>query len=169
MKILMRNVYGELPIHPVKLVRKLNQRWPRGKGKFFPKTQQLFEYLESIGQCLPLRLRRKVVTEKGLASFYLDKRKRRRAFLLDYLWWSHRGTLLAAESELGEGISGMQHDFEKLLCWKSPLKLMVVREHPKISAERIREELSPYALTVPQLVKGECFLLFVFGNTKNNA
>ena len=169
MKSPKRNVYGKMPIEPINLVRRLNKRWPRGKGRFYPETQDLFEFLERMGKSLPSHIEGKVVTKKGFRAFYLDKKHRQKAFLLDYLWWSSSGTLLAAESEFGYGIAGMQHDFEKLLCWKSPLKLMIVREHRKISAELIRKELSVYASTVPQLVKGECFVLFVFGKVKNSA
>ena len=172
MKFPARNVFGRLPIRPVDLILSLNARWPRGKGRYYPKTQELFEFLEKIGKSKSKAIDSKRVTARGaqnFSAFYLDKNRKIHAFLLDYLWWSNKGSLLAAESEFVEGIVGMKHDFEKLLCWKAPLKLMIVREHPRILAETIRQVLSEYARSVPQLVKGECFVLFVFGKAANNA
>lgn len=166
-----RTIYGKWPIEPNELARLINQkRWRRPRFPNCPGTQELFECLHAIGGSLPQDLKSKVVTANGIGkigTFFNDKKKRgRRAFLLDFLWWREGyGTMLAAESELSAGDEkSLIHDFEKLLCWKSPLKLMIVRESPALTAEKIRKILGDYARKwVPQLVKNECYILFVFG------
>jgi len=78
--------------------------------------------------------------------------------------------VLAVESELSaREIRGFQHDFEKLLCWKSPLKLMIAWEIRELDSEKIREKLSEYARGMQQYVRDEVFLLFVFGRKENHA
>lgn len=46
---------------------------------------------------------------------------------------------------------------------------MIVRERPRLSADKISTDLSEYARRNPQFAKNECFLLFVFGKNANNA
>jgi hypothetical protein len=46
---------------------------------------------------------------------------------------------------------------------------MIAREHPKIPAKLIAAKLSEDARSMSQFVKNECFVLFVFGMTKNSA
>jgi hypothetical protein len=174
MKYPSKNVHGQFPIEPAELAHKLNdKRWSNSRTRHFPETQELFEFLQSLGTAQRKQLKSKVVTAKGIGSasfFFLDKKKRRKAFLLDFLWWKEGwGTLLAAESELSATDKGsLAHDFEKLLCWKSPLKLMIAREASKVSAEKISNDLGEYARKwVPQCAKGECYVLFVFGTNGN--
>jgi hypothetical protein len=102
---------------------------------------------------------------------YPDRKRGKKPFLLDYQWCKGgAGTVLAVESELStREIRGFKHDFEKLLCWKSPLKLMIAWETPGLKAERISKELSEYASEgLSQFVKDEVFLLFVFGPKNQN-
>jgi len=119
-----------------------------------------------------------VVKEDGLhdwkevKSFYRgNKDEKCREFLIDFLWSQKGfGTVLACESEMCDKLSGMQHDFEKLLCWKAPLKLMIVQERKDAPPTKIASGLANYANdNVHQFVRGECFLLFVFGAEGNYA
>jgi hypothetical protein len=79
--------------------------------------------------------------------------------------------LMACESEMSaRQIEHLSHDFEKLLCWKAPLKLMIACENGKLAAREIASGLGKYAnKNVKQFVKDECFVLFVFGKDQNHA
>ena len=196
------NVYGKLPITPLELIQSLDSRkfgkhelrFPNSK-RYYPDTEDLFEYLNAVGEAR--HVDGKKVTAKGIKCFHLDKNAKRRAtgkhnkaFLLDYLWWKNgQGTLLAAESELSlYDEKSVRHDFEKILCWKAPLKLMIVREPPdkrqtkgnktkndEKSHENFTgwgDSLTKYVreeMAFPQFVKNECVLLFVFGKKENSA
>src|SRR5688572_13387973 len=113
-----QNVFGELPIIPTLLARKLKmKKWSNRHGRFYPETRELFNFLNFLAKRTAKKtVTSKVVTAKGIKPYYLDKKTQQKGFVLDYLWWSEPGgTLLAAESELSDSIQGMKHDFEKLL------------------------------------------------------
>ncbi|HEV7675154.1 MAG TPA: hypothetical protein VGQ12_11545 [Candidatus Angelobacter sp.] len=129
-----------------------------------------------MGEKLRSRPKSKVVVHDGMRdwtkvkSFYRGNEKCRE-FLIDFLWSQKGfGTLLACESEMCANLKGMQHDFEKILCWKAPLKLMIVQERRDATPQQIAVGLAGYANdNVHQFVKDECFLLFVFGAEGNHA
>jgi hypothetical protein len=167
-------LYGDLPVSPERLAEELDKLANRNDER--PGTLGLMRYLDQLGQEVTSRkIETKVETEEGLkdfASYFNDRENKRRAFLLDFLWWQEGlGTLLAVESEISDpSIKGLQHDFEKLLCWKSPMKLMITTEHPGRSAEVIAHELSVYARNCcSQYVPNETYLLFVYGEPRNHA
>lgn len=162
------SVFGRLPVEPRKLIEELNRKWCSKR----PQTKEVFRHLARVGRSRGLTS--KGATGKELKSYYRGGSKTRREFLIDFLWWDQGfGTVLAAESELSDRtIRGLKHDFEKLLCWKSPMKLMLARERRAYNAKKIATELSNYAKrNVRQVVKNECFVLFVFGisGSKNRA
>lgn len=174
----VENAYGTLPIHPLMLLEKLDSAWRESDQIDIPTTEDLFGFLEKLGEKTLGRPKAKVVVADGLhdwsevKSFFGGKdRKECREFLIDFLWSQKRfGTLLACESEMCANLKGMQHDFEKILCWKAPLKLMIVQEHRDATPEQIAAGLAGYANdNVHQFVKDECFLLFVFGTEGNHA
>ncbi|GAC1646497.1 MAG: hypothetical protein NVS9B15_04570 [Acidobacteriaceae bacterium] len=167
-----KNRYGSLPIEPVRLAQLLHQ----ASDNKALKTKKIFAILDKLREkALQQDVEPKVVRSKGiedvskseLTAFYSGNREKRRGeFLLDFLWWKEsHGTLLAVDSEISAGTGGINHDFEKLLCWKAPLKLLIAKElNPSRSSEKIRDETSKYARTNRQLLKDEVFLLFVLGN-----
>jgi hypothetical protein len=161
-----KNIFGELPIDPIELAKKINShRWSNSEMRHYPPTAELFGFLDSLRKKARKPIRSKVVTKEGIEAYY-EKGHR---FVLDFLWWTSTGTALAVESELSSTLKGMLHDFEKLLCWKSPLKLMIVREHPPgIRADLIARKLSEDAQNMSQFFKGECFVLFIFGEAGKN-
>jgi hypothetical protein len=164
-----RNIFGTLPIKPLLLVKALKaKRWSNREQRHYPPTSELFNFLNWMRRSsVNATVTSKVATAKGIKPFHYSKNKKHTAFVLDYLWWSKAGgTLLAAESELSSPLDDMKHDFEKLLCWKAPFKLMILREHSKLtkdSAESISKALSKYARTNQPCAKHETFILFVFG------
>jgi hypothetical protein len=174
-KLPQGNIFGEFVIDPLSMIKELNKKWRNRKT--IPTTLELFLFLDRLGKTTTKRqVRSKAVTVKGLktpakySSFYAHSKRKKRAFMLDLIWWKEGvGTLLAAESELHDTLDGIKHDFEKLLCWKAPLKLMITTDR-KYPHESVAEELSKYAhSTQRQFVKNECFVLFVYGRTENKA
>ena len=170
------NAYGVLPIDPPVLIDKLDQAWREGIRVCIPDTKEIFEYLKQIGEDLRSHPESKVVGYEGMRdwtevkSFYRGN-ENCREFLIDFLWSQKGfGTLLACESEMCDNLTGMQHDFEKILCWKAPLKLMIVQERRDATPQQIAAGLAGYANdNIHQFVKDESFLLFVFGVEGNHA
>lgn len=169
-----QNAFGTLPIDPIELASRLNETW-RGET---PGTTELFERLTQIASRDQGQVESKVPANAGIhdfdeiRSFFKGSRNECPEFRLDFLLWKQGfGALMACESEMSaRKIEHLNHDFEKLLCWKAPLKLMIVREQPKLSAQEIASGLANYANeTVKQFVKDECFLLFIFGKDQNHA
>ena len=79
--------------------------------------------------------------------------KRLHEFLLDVVWYSelNGGIRLAVESELG-GPEAVLYDFEKLMCIKSPLKLLLVEQGRPRMVERLeRYEETKIPLTLKYL------------------
>src|SRR5947209_416891 len=160
---------GKSPISPSDLISRLHRHKLTDTRT---DTQELLRFLSDIGRAVHVESRTE--TTSGLEDFsvfYNDPDRERKAFLLDFLWWKQGfGTLLAVESELSDKTEkGFQHDFEKLLCWKAPLKLMVVKEQ-KQEPVQIAKSLSAYARSnFEQFFPNETFVLFVFGNNENQA
>ncbi len=171
------NAYGPLPIHPLALVEELDKAWCEEDQISIPTTQELFGFLERLGEKALGHPKGKVVEGDGLhdwkevKSFFGGKERQYGEFLIDFLWSQKGfGTLLACESEMCANISGMQHDFEKILCWKAPVKLMIAQERRDATPQQIADSLAAYANdNIHQFIKDECFLLFVFGAEGNHA
>lgn len=96
-----------------------------------------------------------------------DKRlkKVKSQYLLDLVWWSdtpgRKGLALAVESEWNAGKNDILHDFEKLLCIKSPLKLMIYRVRG-VSKDQVRDGIIEYLVGFGQHVRGENYVLCEF-------
>jgi hypothetical protein len=176
-KFPVQNAYGTLPIHPMALLEELDNAWREGDQINIPATQELFRFLERLGEKARGHPKGKVVEDDGLhdwkevKSFFGGKERQCREFLIDFLWSQKGfGTLLACESEMCANLIGMQHDFEKILCWKAPMKLMIVQERRDATPQQIADGLAGYANdNIHQFVKDECCLLFVFGAEGNHA
>lgn len=153
-----KNLFGEIPVCPFELLWKLNV-WPSPTGK---KTTALFEFIEKL---LPERNRRGL---KAGANYRNHRKQKHGEFLVDFLWFAVRsrgGTSFAMESELSD--NGLEHDFEKLLWLKSPLKLMVCRDID-LKGRDPGARLAEYAEQNQLYLKGEFYMLFVFGTEKKN-
>ncbi len=86
-------------------------------------------------------------------------------WLFDLVWWDDRpgrkGVALAVESEWNAGKNDILDDFEKLLCIKSPLKLMIYRVRGQNTGQ-VRESIKEYLLGYRQHVHGENYILCEF-------
>ena len=91
-------------------------------------------------------------------------------WMLDVIWWkTYReesiGIALAVESEWKTPVREVIDDFQKLLCVKAPLKLLVydggnLPEH----GAAVRSEIMAEMMRYHHHVKGETYLFASFGN-----
>ena len=87
--------------------------------------------------------------------------ERKSQFLWDYIAHRPEGILIAAESEFDQNAKGLQHDFEKLLYVRSPIKLMVTRVKSAAEAEQQRLDLRSYMdRCCTAYSPGEVFILY---------
>ena len=95
----------------------------------------------------------------GAASFPGDGGKQ---FLWDFISYAKdRGILLAAESEWKTEPHEVNHDFEKLLYVRSPLKLMLCRVRNEDDAEGVSSRLSQFARsTCSEFSPSEVFIIY---------
>lgn len=96
---------------------------------------------------------------RGAASFPGDGGKQ---FLWDFIAYvERRGVLLAAESEHNRQPGDVEHDFEKLLYVRSPLKLMLCRVKGEEDADKICSDLSNFARdTCTEFSPAEVFIIY---------
>jgi hypothetical protein len=84
------------------------------------------------------------------ADCFPDPANGERQFLWDFIAYvPERGILIAAESEFDKKREEIEHDFEKLLYVRSPIKLMICRMETESDAEEIRSSLQ-------ELVRSTC-------------
>jgi hypothetical protein len=155
MKFPDSNTFGVIPIPPDRLVRQLESMRFRNKGRFWPKTKPLFEFMKR--ECCG-------GSKHNNHFMYQSKHPKKHEFQVDFLWFSGGSArrVLAVESEWNaRRIQDLQHDFEKLLYFKSALKLMIVNECAGLAAGKIAEGLSKYVEDLP-IARDEIVLLFVF-------
>lgn len=103
---------------------------------------------------------------KGTVSYPTGKdappQEKRTQFLWDFIAYAGgKGVLVAAESEYNRNIGGLEHDFEKLLYVRSPVKLFLCRVHEPGEAETKCGELFDYMQdTCSTFSPGEVFVLY---------
>jgi len=108
--------------------------------------------------------------EHDFRSIYTDSSNGTREFMLDLVWWSHWGAMLACECEWGYAgshkarVSAVAEDFDKLLSFKAPVKLMIFSSDA-VTAHRLNcvGELDRYLSEYPCHIEGEEYLLIDFG------
>jgi hypothetical protein len=85
-------------------------------------------------------------------------------WLLDIVWYSTSkgGIQLAVESELGRG-DDVLDDFERLMCVKSPLKLLLSGLGESRMMQQLND-LEQYLINFEQHIEGETYLLVDFAH-----
>ncbi len=93
-------------------------------------------------------------------------------FMLDFVWWEHTPdfdrAVLGRESEWGNPrFTERRHeevaaDFEKLLSFKAPMKLLVFEAKSETMRENIHAEIRKYGTRFAQHVKGESYIFVEF-------
>jgi hypothetical protein len=104
----------------------------------------------------------KEFARKHDADSFPDKTNRNKQFLWDFIGYiEQRGLLIAAESEWKKQPDEIQHDFEKLLYVKSPIKLMMCRINKESEAEEIRSRLQHFMeTTCTEYSSGEVYVIY---------
>jgi hypothetical protein len=150
-------LFGNPPIDSAELFKIVTSQVParakRNRSTEF--TQAVKEVLFELGS----------EKDRGLrvyASIHLGAEKHEE-WLLDVVWFSvQRGIQLAVESEWGK-VEQVLDDFEKLMCVKSPLKLMLFSSSETgLSGSIVVGRLEEYLTDFEQNVKGEIYLLVDF-------
>jgi hypothetical protein len=154
-------LFGNPPIDPAELLRILVSEIPAAaKDDSRPAwTQAAKEVICRLGKDRHF---------KPFASAHLHE-ERLREWVLDIVWYvptKTAGVQLAVESEFG-GYTEVLDDFEKLMCIKAPMKLMIfdVKGAGKPTDEVVKG-LEQYLTDFDHNVAGEIYLLIDFSRGK---
>ena len=155
-------------IRPDELARRL-LREVRGRN-LDPNKDSLWTdaVMESLNKiAVDVRKPPRNLSKDQLQTLHTSTRTGVHEFLLDYMWWYHdpdtgkQSCALAVESEWGD-VQAVEDDFEKLLAFKSPIKMMIFSSHWRKTGDdlvgRIEECLRFYG----RHEKGEVYLLVDF-------
>lgn len=151
-------LFGESPAGPETVAAKIISavRHPDVKDRSPDWTRAVREVLRKYGE------------EKGLAVYPSSAKsgKRLREWLLDVVWYSQTtGTImLAVESEWGVE-DDVLDDFEKLLCIKAPLKVMIYFAYKGSLISSFEEYISDF----DHHVRREQYLVIEFHGTRELA
>jgi hypothetical protein len=147
------------PIDPLELLKVVVSEIPS-----IVKSERLGDWTEATKQVL-CRLGKKQRDITVYASTHLGDEKLSE-WLLDIVWYSPSkgGIQLAVESELGKG-DDVLDDFEKLMCVKSPLKLLLSELGESRMVQQV-QDLEQYLIDFEQHMEGETYLLvdFAYGS-----
>jgi hypothetical protein len=149
-------LFGNPPIEPAELLQIVTSQVP-ARAKSEPTidwTQAVKEVLCELGLKLEFKI---------YASIHLGSEKHRE-WLLDVVWYSpgSGGIHLAVECEWGEEDEVLD-DFEKIMCTKSPLKLMLFSSGETLPSQpSLVQKLQEYLADSEQNVDGELYLLVDF-------
>src|SRR5437867_2246683 len=73
-----RNVFGRLPINPLRLATKLKtHRWSNRERRHYPETSELFAFLDGLGRKAVPPVTSKEATARGIQPFHAHHKKRR--------------------------------------------------------------------------------------------
>ena len=148
-------LFGNAPISTTKLLRIVTSEIParaksEGRSDWTQAAKQVLYKLGKKRRFLPC------------ASIHVGAGKHDE-WLLDIVWYSVKGGIrLAVESEWGT-LAHVLDDFEKLMCAKSPLKLMLFKSaNTGHSTQEVVGQLEGYLADFRQNVQGERYLLVDF-------
>jgi hypothetical protein len=149
-------LFGNPPINPAELLQIITSQVPaRAKTEHDPDwTKAAKEVLCDLGKKRGFKI---------YASIHLGSEKHHE-WWLDIVWYSSGsgGIQMAVESEWGKE-EAVLDDFEKIMCTKSPLKLMLFSSREKLRSEqRLVQKLQEYLADFEQNVDGETYLLVDF-------
>ncbi|MCU1255737.1 MAG: hypothetical protein JWM83_2036 [Candidatus Angelobacter sp.] len=167
-------LFGPLSIRPTDLARIIATKVLPLAGKIERRNRRKFGHAVDTPKRRAIRTNavkttlRREGKKLGFHTFPDNDRrlkKIRGQWLFDLVWWDdsprRKGIALAVESEWNAGKNDILHDFEKLLCIKSPLKLMIYRVRGA-NKEQVRDGIKEYLLGFGQHVQGENYILCEF-------
>ena len=102
-----------------------------------------------------------------------------REFLLDFVWWESDGVsgraVMGVECEWAawchnnrDRVNEVAYDFEKLLSFKAPLKLLIFECFDQDGRKLLHATVCDYLSRFSQHVKGECYIFVEFSRAKSN-
>ncbi len=161
-------IFGNYPIEPQELVLQLNERATRTARQL-----NIQENNTVWTQAIKVQLA-EMARERGFHPIYTDAANKKSEFILDEVWWqedkSGTSAVLGIESEWGNprdkncdsraGCVG--NDFEKLLQFKAPMKLMIFTADNLEMRLAIHGLLQQYMRRFRQHVAGELYVLIEF-------
>jgi hypothetical protein len=179
-------IFGRVPVEPIKIVRFLWERLDKkkrvrqsGKDKYRAWTRAVKETLKELveehgkpyGRALVTSSR--VVQQIGKARKADARRVPTREFLLDFVWWEDEKTQTSGRAVMGvecewaswhgnKRASEVLYDFEKLLSFKAPLKLLIFECRNPRERKHLHKKFCLYLKAFQQHVRGECYLFVEF-------
>lgn len=141
------DIFGQLPEKPNKIANEIKKEVRQlVKDRRPDWSKKIKEVLRKLGK-------------RNGYLVYPDPEKKDGAWLLDLIWLDRKtGAIrLAVESELGKE-GEVLYDFQKLLCIKAPLKIMIYY----VDKKPFVKEFEDYIKDFDQHVRGERYLLIEF-------
>ena len=162
-------MFGPLPIEPQELIQQLvTEVTSRVSGNWSSKENTTWTL--AVKEALKLIATRHSKTAK---CFYTRAEPGMREFLLDVVWWDNDAASFACECEWQfarfsnseQYAIAVGEDFEKLLVFKAPLKLMIFASSDSEIQQNILEEIKRYYSGYQHHVDGEVYLILDFAPT----
>ncbi len=152
-------ILGERPIEPKQLVTELMQRATATARKIDPGEEDT-AWTKAVKLALDAMAR-----DRGFTAHYSNREEENSEFLLDLVWWKQDkkscGAVLGMECEWGNADQVLE-DFDKLLQFKSPLKLMIFTADTARKRRGIHAKLLERLRSFAQHVRGECYVFTEF-------
>jgi hypothetical protein len=164
-------IFGTSPITPNELVGELNRRATETAQTLDPLDRNT-AWTTAIKHALAV-----MAAKHELRPFYSNRKEGISEFLLDVVWWEQDSTsrraVLGVECEWGnpwdrsaEGrAEAIVEDFEKLLQFKAPLKLMIFSANNVAMRTAIHDKLLEYLRSFAQHASGECYVFMEFASS----
>jgi len=169
-------IFGNVPIKPEEIVDFLKERVEK-KATDYMKQDAIPEipaWTKAVKDTLA-ELAYKYGGRPLSTKSQIPRTPRVREFLLDFVWWENEGTgtsgraIMGVECEWASWYKNNEaranevaYDFEKLLSFKAPLKLLIFECVDQEGRRLLHKRLCDYLSTFSQHVKGECYLFVEF-------
>lgn len=171
---LQPSIFGELPVTPEEIIRALAADTPKA-AKRIGSERNLSEKGNTVWTLAVKEVLTSLAEKHKGQTFCSSQEPKKSEFLLDVVWWedSECGSraVLGCESEWGNPRnlksrpSDIAYDFEKLLSFKSPVKLLVF-EAADSDRKKIHDEIRKHGSNFTQHVTGEYYLFVEFSGAK---
>lgn len=160
-------IFGEQPISPNELVERLNCRATEIAEERDPQHNNT-AWTYAIKHALA-----EMARERGFKQLFSHSEEKLSEFMLDAVWFSDKSgnaAVLGVESEWGnprvrdcqQRANCVAEDFEKLLQFKAPMKLMIFQADNVEMRKAIHKILLDYLQAFRQHVAGEIYVFIEF-------
>ncbi|HEX3153101.1 MAG TPA: hypothetical protein VHV32_00680 [Candidatus Angelobacter sp.] len=161
-------IFGTLSIHPSEFIATINAKATEVVRSRDPEERNT-AWTHAVKQALAAMGR-----DLGFEPFFSDPQNKRSEFMLDLVWWKQdqdgAWAALGVESEWGNPrvrdckvrAGCVADDFEKLLQFKAPVKLLTFTADNNEMRRSIHDMLQRYLRQFCQHVAGEMYLFIEF-------